>query len=245
MKRGFIFLGLILILSSNFISSSTYYLEFNQADKEIFVVESINGSQNLSYKELDTLNFAGNEIYFLKKVIFPENFDKAIIRLNLEKGIIVKNSEIFPINYKIETDGEIIFITWTLNNVKKAEAFAIFVNLEETKKESLFFIFVFLFLLILGVFLLVFLKIFHKKNTLKKSKKVKIKTLEKYEYLLDSEKKLIEELKKAKRNELWQRQVQSLTGFSKAKVSRLVRNLESRGLIRKISFGNTNKLRLK
>ena len=66
-----------------------------------------------------------------------------------------------------------------------------------------------------------------------------------YNYLLDTEKNIIEELKKADRNELWQRQIQSSTGFSKAKVSRLIRKLESRGLITKIPFGNTNKIRLK
>jgi uncharacterized membrane protein len=44
---------------------------------------------------------------------------------------------------------------------------------------------------------------------------------------------------------LWQKQIQNSTGFSKAKVSRLVRNLESRGLVKKIPFGNTNKIRLR
>jgi uncharacterized membrane protein len=63
--------------------------------------------------------------------------------------------------------------------------------------------------------------------------------------LLDTEKKVIEELKKADRNELWQKQIQNLTGFSKAKVSRLIRDLETRGLVKKIIFGNTNKIRLK
>jgi len=80
-------------------------------------------------------------------------------------------------------------------------------------------------------------------------KKIKHKPSKKeeqeYDYLLDTEKKIIEELKKADRNELWQKQIQNSTGFSKAKLSRLIRNLESRNLIVKIPFGNTNKIKLK
>jgi uncharacterized membrane protein len=100
----------------------------------------------------------------------------------------------------------------------------------------------------LGVFWLIFLK--RKKVLIKKVgkiKKGKIKEKESndYNYLLDTEKKIIDELKKANRNELWQKQIQSSTEFSKAKVSRLIRNLEARGLIIKIPFGNTNKIRLK
>ena len=87
-----------------------------------------------------------------------------------------------------------------------------------------------------------------KKNKKKKIEKniseEKEKTSEKYGYLLDTEKKVIEELKKADKNELWQKQIQIATGFSKAKLSRLIRNIEARGLIKKIPMGNTNKIKL-
>jgi len=43
---------------------------------------------------------------------------------------------------------------------------------------------------------------------------------------------------------MWQKQLQLKTGFSKAKLSRVIRNLESRSLVKKIPFGNANKIRL-
>jgi len=75
-----------------------------------------------------------------------------------------------------------------------------------------------------------------------KNKKVNKCLFEKH--LIESEKKVIEELKKADRNEMWQKQIQTSTGFSKAKLSRVIRNLEARKLVRKIPMGNTNKISL-
>lgn len=251
MKKEVIFFVLLSVLAINLVSAGTYNLEFNQVDDKIVVKESINNTQNKSYVDEDSLNFAGKEIYFLSKVIFPENFEIAVVRFNLEEGVIIKNKEIFPLGYKIETDGQIISVLWSLNNVKKGENFAIFVNLENTKKANLYYFFIVLGLVVLaiGVWFLFFKrrrevikKSAHKKG---KTNRVKEKESEKYDYLLDTEKKIIEELKNANRNELWQRQIQTSAGFSKAKVSRLIKNLESRGLITKIPFGNTNKIRLK
>ena len=61
--------------------------------------------------------------------------------------------------------------------------------------------------------------------------------------LIDNEQKVVNFLKE--NGEVWQKQIQQATGFSKAKVSRVVRNLETRGVIVKIAYGNTNKISLK
>jgi len=249
MEKGGILLILIGILMINVVVASSYVLEFNQLGKSLVVNESANNSQINSYPDSNSLNFAGRDIYFLNKVTFPNNFEEVKIVLNLEKGIIIKNKEVFPLGYNIQTDGETISINWDLNDVKKGDNFAIFVNLEDTKNAIFPFWSVFFIILILfGVFWLIVFK--RKKVLIKKVSKIKqVKVKEKesneYNYLLDTEKKIMEELKKANRNELWQKQIQNSTGFSKAKISRLIRNLESRGLITKIPFGNTNKIRLK
>ena len=232
----------------NLVFAETYTLEFNQLENELIVNESINGIQTKSYVDSESLEFAGQEIYFLNKVIFPNDFEKAVITLNLEKGILVKNNKIFPSEYNLKTDGQVISIQWELTNVKKENAFAIFVNLEDTNKSNSFaWVILVIFLALLVAILFVF---FNKKNKyfkkqIKKSKKEKATSSKSYDYLLDTEKKIIEYLQKANRNELWQKQLQISTSFSKAKISRLIRNLESRGLVKKIPFGNTNKIRLK
>jgi uncharacterized membrane protein len=61
--------------------------------------------------------------------------------------------------------------------------------------------------------------------------------------LMDNEQRIVEFLKQS--GEVWQKQIQAATGFSKAKVSRIVRNLEERGVITKTIYGNTNKIALK
>ncbi len=61
--------------------------------------------------------------------------------------------------------------------------------------------------------------------------------------LMDNEQRIVEFLKQ--NGEVWQKQILGATGFSKAKVSRLIRNLEQRGVITKTIYGNTNKIALK
>jgi uncharacterized membrane protein len=246
MEKGGIILVIFSLLALNIVIASSYSLEFNQTGNKMVVMEGVDGLQNRSYVDSDSLNFAGKEIYFLNKVTFPENFSDATLILNLEKGIVIKNKEIFPLGYNIKSDGQTISINWNLTNVKKGDNFAIFVNLENTNTGGLSYLAIIIFsIILLGIILFL---IYNKKNKNKspiRKRKARTKESGNYDYLLDTEKKIIEELKKADRNELWQKQIQNSTGFSKAKVSRLVRNLESRGLVKKIPFGNTNKIRLK
>lgn len=62
---------------------------------------------------------------------------------------------------------------------------------------------------------------------------------------VEEEQKVVELLKKAENQELWQKQLLQETGLSKVKLSRLLRNLEERGVVTKQIFGNTNKIALK
>lgn len=63
--------------------------------------------------------------------------------------------------------------------------------------------------------------------------------------LLESEQKVIQCLINAKDQQLMQYQLQKLTGFSKPKLSRVLRSLEQRGLIEKHPRGSTNLIKLK
>lgn len=62
---------------------------------------------------------------------------------------------------------------------------------------------------------------------------------------VEEEQKVVELLKNAENHELWQKQLLQETGLSKVKLSRLLRNLEERGVVTKQIFGNTNKIALK
>ena len=235
---------IVSLMAIGLVSASSYDLEFNQVGDKLVIKEKIDGNQTKSYVDSESLNVVGKEMYFVNRVIFPDDFGNVKIKLNLEKGVIIQSKEVFPSNYEIESDGQTISVIWALSDVEKGDNFAIFANLEDTKKgfSYIWIAVIVIAVILVGLFFLRRGKIPKKVQAVKRRRERKT---ENYGYLLDTEKKVIEELKKADRNELWQKQIQNFTGFSKAKVSRLIRNLESRGLIKKIPMGNTNKIVLK
>ncbi len=266
-KIRFFVLVFILTLTLFLIQSvlaGAYTIEFNQIQNSVIVKEEFPDNQTKYYNEPEILDISGNNIYFLKKITFFEDYSEVRVRINLDERVVVNQNQIFPAGYSFESDGKTISIVWNLNDVKSSQIFTIFAELKDTSKDFSFY-----FALILGVLLAIAVfyfildrLIFKKKKQIEKnkiqqkigqapvvttseSKNKVIQEREKYEYLLETEKKVIDALKQTERNELWQKQIQNLTGFSKAKVSRLINNLEQRNLVRKINFGNTNKIRLK
>jgi len=230
----FLILGIFTLISSSyFVSASSYYLEFNQVGDKIVVRESINGASS-SYTDSNLLEETKIGYFFLEKISFPADFEKATIKLNLDNGYVIGEDGAYPASYKVETDGQTISLVWSLENVKSSESLAVFVNIRNLQKgySWIWFVIGFIILAVLIYFFTVFFV-----------KKRKTKNLDKH--LLDEERKLLEELSKAERHEMWQRNIQQKLNLSKAKTSRLIRNLESRELIEKISFGNTNKIVLK
>ncbi len=261
MKITFIFaIFLVLILACSSLSSaSTYSIELSQVDDKIVVKEIVDGAKISNFVDSATLDRSGSKIYFIKKILFDQSFSDVEIRFNLDKGVIIKEGMVFPAGYNIESDGQIISLVWNLKNVAQNQNFAMFLTLEDTGQDYSFIYWIagIIILIIAGVYFypkFINRLSFHKKTRRHKKHKFQNKKAksfsassqsEEYSYLLDAEKKILEELKSADRNELWQKQLQLKTQFSKAKLSRMIRNLESRNLITKIPFGNTNKIRLK
>jgi len=214
----------------------------------------------ISYITQEFLHKQADGFYFVRTIAYPSDFDSVSVKLNLEKGVVVSNEEAYPKGYGINSDGESISLAWQTDYVSKGEKEAFFVNLEDVREKKSVLLAVFWWITgIAAVLALIYLtyRIISKIKKLEKikagikrkpaveNKKEPEKASEKYEHLLDTEKRVIDLLRSADRNELWQKQIEVSTGYSKAKISRLVRNLEARGLISKIPFGNTNKVRLK
>ena len=214
----------ILVLNTEMVLARDYYIEFNQVGDKLIVKENNLSSSN---EVLEKTNIG---YYFIKKIEADSNYTNFVVRLNLEKGAVANPEEIFPTGYVSSSDGQTISFTWSYSNVTKGKVFAFFVSIED-KNNNLNYLWIFLILIILigGFFIFRYLR--SKKDVNR--------------YLLDEEKKVIQLLKQAEGKSLWQKNIQSSLGCSKAKVSRLIRNLDSRGLIEKIPIGNTNKIRLK
>ena len=215
----------------NLEKSANYYLiKINSAD-----------NLSISYITQSMIDKSENQYFFVARNYLdkPQN-----VKLVLpESAVLLEEGIVSPEPDEISSDGRSIILKWENYNEKQ-----IVVDYEFLKNRN------FIYYLIFGFLILIFLAciLFERKKHKEKLKKVKIKNKKTKpkseiieEHLMESEKAIINELKKAEKTQLWQKQLQTNTGFSKAKLSRVIRNLEIRNLIQKIPLGNTNKIKLK
>lgn len=155
--------------------------------------------------------------------------------LKLPVGYVIpKDKDVsFFVNPKaksVYSDGQRIILLWEKRDV--ISSFELSVLIEPVIEPSRWVLWVGLMLVLLMI-LAVFL-------FLKKIKKKEIK----YPALIEHERVIVDILKKAKADFLWQKQLQIKTGFSKVKLSRVLHSLEQREVIKKERWGNTNKIYL-
>lgn len=201
----------------------------------------------ISYITNENLEKVKGNYYFVDKLEFGFDVKELEVKFVLDEGFVVNNEDIFPKPVSIETDGRIISIFWKFEDFKKGESIPMFVVLTDINQDfNLYLILAVVFVILIIIYFNIFRRGRMKLvGTEQKKRQRRERKPEIEEHLLESEKAVLDELKKADRHELWQKQLQLATGFSKAKLSRVVRNLEARNLIKKIPFGNTNKIRLK
>lgn len=221
---------LLVIFSTFFVSSSNYSIVFNQFEDSATVEEIDLGIKSV-HVDKNSIEKSSSGYIFLKRLIFNQSYGEAKVSLVLDEGNFIHDGEVYPEGYSVKTNGRNIYVEWNLYNVSPGESIVFLVGIGEEGDFN--------FILYASVFILVGLIVYL--IWLKKSKSKK----EVDKYLLDVEKRVLEILREANRHELWQKEIQKNLGLSKAKTSRVVRNLETRGLVEKIPFGNTNKVRLK
>ncbi|OYT32798.1 hypothetical protein B6U93_00505 [Candidatus Woesearchaeota archaeon ex4484_78] len=173
--------------------------------------------------------------------------------LELPTGYIIPKKEnkidffLSPNPDETSSDGQRISITWKDRLVQKYSVLAITQPLVDQKSQSIF-TFVVAIAIIILIAVAVSFYILKQKNKQKKtvsvSKPKKKKKKEVVPELIESEQKIVDLLKNSPNKELWQKQLLNETNFSKAKLSRIIRNLESRGVVSKTIYGNTNKIAL-
>ena len=176
----------------------------------------------------------GDKYIFSLKYELDSSFENLGVVAKLPDGFVLADIEsaVSPGNYKIETDGREIIIKWDDINPIGEQSFIIVYERGISRSISYLWIImlVILALLIAGFFIL---RIRHKKE-----KKEIVSGV-----LSQDEKKIVDMIEKG--NEVAQKDVVKETGFSKAKVSKIVRRLEEMGIVEKKPWMATNKLRLK
>ena len=217
--------------------------EYKLEESSKYYLIKINSANNLSIKYItqSMVSKSKNRYSFVSRNYLNKMQN---VRLVLpESAVILEDGLVFPEPDLISSDGRSIILTWNDYNEKQ-----IIVDYEFLKdKKFIQYSIILIIIIIFALYLILQRKIFKRKiKKLKgKNKKTNTKSEAIEEHLIESEKAIISELKKSEKNQLWQKHLQTKTGFSKAKLSRVIRNLESRNLIQKIPMGNTNKIKLK
>ncbi|MFQ5800333.1 MAG: helix-turn-helix transcriptional regulator [Candidatus Hydrothermarchaeales archaeon] len=177
-----------------------------------------------------------NRIYYQSEYIptYPTKNLDYILKLPL--GYIIPEEKdisffVNPEPKNIYSDGRRIILLWQDRNISRDyEVSALMEPAEAAPSLSKTAIAVLLLILVAaGVAYL-----------LKRKEALKVS----YPALVEHERIVVNLLKEAEDNVLWQKQIQHKTGFSKVKVSRIIRSLEERGVIKKEPWGNTNKIHL-
>lgn len=171
------------------------------------------------------------------KLMFKSDYNpiietkKFIYILKLPVGYIIPEERLItPKPDKIYSDGRRIILSWERKQLN--EIFEISVISKSVART-------FNFSYVIIVMVILFLS----SAVLFYFKKIKKKEIS-YPALVKHEQIVVNILKKAKGNVLWQKQIQLQTGFSKVKVFRVLKSLEQRGVIKKEPWGNANKIHL-
>ena len=166
---------------------------------------------------------AGSHYYFILNDL-EQNQD---ITLILPEGAILTEEKIItPKETSLETNGRQIIITW--KNIQEDQIIVLY---EFRQNERAAYIILGTTIIILLAISIIYIK--------KKSKNLK-----RTQNLFEDEKRIINYLLKKKNKESWTKEISKNLDISKVKLSRKLRSLEAKELIKKIPYGNENKIRL-
>jgi hypothetical protein len=177
-----------------------------------------------------------NQILYKSEYVPIYPTDELHYFLRLPKGFVIPEEKdvSFFINPKpksIYSDGQRIILSWQGRDVSSAFELSVLMEpVGSSTHDAMRLVGVLILIALLGVGLALVLR----------KKKVEVS----YPALVDHERVVMELLKNADGNVLWQKQIQHKTGFSKVKVSRIIRSLAERGVIKKEPWGNTNKIHM-
>ncbi len=197
----------------------------------------------IKYITKSPIEISKDKYFFIIENPFKE---KADIRIYLpESAVLGEKKLIFPQPSRIWTDGRRIIIDW-----KNLEEENILVEYEFIEKGNYLF---YVVLSILITFVIVLYnhekkklnsKIQQIKKKAKEKKKPSAESSQITKNLIEDEKRIVEFLLKKKDNECWTKEIIKELGISKVKLSRKLRSLEQKEIIKKIPYGNENRIKL-
>lgn len=205
----------------------------------------IRSGQNIeiSYITDASIDKAGYKYYFTLDRQFDQPSDVTIYLP--EAAILLEDEIVFPKDYEIDSDGRRVILTW--QDLDEGEILVAYGFVEDDDWHYIFIIAV--LAVIIGA-----IYYYDKKKLKKAVKQVKQKSKKKQskeeieeeitKNLFHEEKEIVHFLLTKKGHEAWTKEIIKETGISKVKLSRKLRSLEAKEVIKKIPYGNENKVRL-
>ncbi len=215
----------------------------------------INFAKNLliRYSTKSFIDKSGNKLFFTMRNNFNESSN---VKIYFSEGAVLSEKGIlFPTRFKKITDGRRIILE--LNDFNEEQ---IVVTYEFVKKNNFLFYLIVIFIFSLMIFIYFLeknkikkeIKNFRKENKKLKKEKynlIKDETKEEIEErlirnLFEDEKIIVKYLLYKKNNECWTKEIVKDLDISKVKLSRKLRSLEQKGIVKKIPYGNENRIKL-
>ena len=199
---------------------------------------------NIKFITKDYIKKTGKEYLF---VLPRPSESNPNIQVYLPENYILSDNLIFPKNYEISTNGKNIILEWKDFNENEI---IIFYEGEATS-NLFYYIIIGMLLVAIAIFFYFQQKRFKKKINLIQEKrnkaKQKLKKLKKVNVtknLFGDEKKIIEYLLSKKEKSSWTKELVKELKISKGRLSRKLRSLTEKKLIKKEAYGNEKKISL-
>jgi uncharacterized membrane protein len=198
-------------------------------------------SININYRSSDLVELDGKTYKYYQQFILPYSTRASSI-VTLPLGAVVANvtDAVYPKKYSMLSNGRNILVYWELENVSSLQPLAFQVYYQplqvEGRKDYSTVYFLSAVILLVAIAVLFSVRRIKIKQVIK-PEKVVLKVLDGYE------RKVFEAVKKA--GSIKQGKIVELTGISKAKVSRVVKSLEAKGLLKTERRGRTKLVALK
>ncbi|MCX8178644.1 MAG: hypothetical protein N3D75_02335 [Candidatus Aenigmarchaeota archaeon] len=195
---------------------------------------------NVSFVATGIVSYQKNLNVFSFDIPVTIETSKSIIKLELPYGYGLSDKVILPTSppiTEIGTDGRKIFIKWEFGTKYSDDIIPLRVYYERIENNSTiqryYALIVTLSVLLVTILIVLYLRVLKKKPELVLS------------VLNEAERIVVEILQQQPEDEVDQRKIVALSGFSKAKVSRIIQSLEERGVVETERYGRKNKVKLK
>jgi DNA-binding transcriptional ArsR family regulator len=188
----------------------------------------------------DVVVKTGNNYNFNIQLELKDDVSRVTSLVTLPIGMIIKDeSEIFPSGYRTLSNGRNILVYWELENVSRTQPLGFRVKYQSIQPSSEIFnkFYLLILLLLIALFFVTLYALKKRKVVVKKIVRIKPEKIV-MEVLDEYEKKVYEIVKEG--GKIKQNEIVAKTGFSKARVSRVLKSLSEKKLVKVEKRGRTN-----